>query len=115
VITVEPTAVTPAVINPAFKEVIDGIVPAATAADFQMALPITSVPAPAPTMIKALHPYSPTAPNQIAMAQGDVFTLLEGVGAWWNVQAANGTEGLVPSNYVEKVAGTVADNASSEA
>ena len=58
----------------------------------------------APIMIKALHPYSPTAPDQVAMTKGDLLTLLDGAGNWWKVKAENGTEGLVPSNYVEKVA-----------
>ena len=70
-------------------------------------VPPAQAPAPAPTMIKALHLYAPTAPNQIAMAQGETLTLLDGVGNWWKVRAANGTEGLVPSNYVEKVVAPV--------
>jgi hypothetical protein len=57
----------------------------------------------APTMVKALHPYTPTAANQIAMVQGDILTLIDGTGIWWKVKAATGQAGLVPSNYVEKL------------
>ena len=60
-------------------------------------------------MIKALHPYSPTAPNQIAMVQGELFTLIDDVGPWWKVKSAIGMEGIVPSNYVEKVEVPVAE------
>lgn len=65
---------------------------------------ITTTPFLAPIMIKAKHPFSPTAPNQIAMAKDELFTLLDGTGNWWKVKSANGADGLVPSNYVEKVA-----------
>ena len=56
--------------------------------------------------VKAVHAFSPTAPNQIAMMQGEIFTLVDGVGNWWKVKSASGTEGLVPSNYVEKIVAT---------
>lgn len=65
--------------------------------------PLPTPAAPALTTVKALHPFAPTAPGQIAMAQDEAFTLLDGVGNWWRVKAVIGTEGLVPSNYVEKV------------
>ena len=65
--------------------------------------PLPTPAAPAPTTVKALHPFAPTAPGQLAMAQHEAFTLLAGVGSWWRVKAVDGTEGLVPSNYVEKV------------
>jgi hypothetical protein len=54
-------------------------------------------------MVKALHPFAPTAPDQIAMAQGEMFTLIDGTGIWWQVKGATGQEGTVPSNYVEKL------------
>ena len=54
-------------------------------------------------MVKALHPYTPTAANQIAMVQGDILTLIDGTGVWWKVKAATGQDGLVPSNYVAKI------------
>jgi hypothetical protein len=37
------------------------------------------------------------------MAKDEVFTLVDGSGAWWKVKSASGADGLVPSNYVEKV------------
>ena len=62
-----------------------------------------SLPTKTATVIKALYPYWPTAPNQISMTKGETFTLLDDTGKWWKVRTASGTaEGLVPSNYVER-------------
>lgn len=47
-----------------------------------------------------------TAPDQIAITQGEAFTLLDGVGNWWKVKFVSGMEGLVPSNYVKKAYNT---------
>ena len=68
-------------------------------------LPVAPAAVPvAPTMmVKALHPYSPTAPDQIAMAVNELFTLIDDSGVWWKVKGAAGQEGVVPSNYVAKV------------
>ena len=86
-------------------------VPTNTTTETVLPAPLLPTSTPVLTMAKALHPYAPTAPNQIAMAQDERFTLLDSAGSWWKVKAANGTEGLVPSNYIEKVA----DNVSSDA
>ena len=67
-------------------------------------LPVAPAALVAPTvMVKALHPYSPTAPDQIAMAVNELFTLIDDSGSWWKVKGAAGHEGVVPSNYVAKV------------
>eukprot|EP00729_Bicosta_minor_P001506 gene1506-35467_t len=67
------------------------------------ALPVAPVVPALPSTCKALHPYTATAENQLTVAQGDILTIVDAAGPWWKVKASSGAEGLLPSNYVEKV------------
>lgn len=62
--------------------------------------------AAAPTLVKALYPFAATTDSHLSMVQGEIYTLLDGdygTSNWWRVKSKSGGEGVVPSNYVEKM------------
>eukprot|EP00160_Parvularia_atlantis_P014494 Unigene3637_Nuclearia_a/m.11099 Unigene3637_Nuclearia_a/g.11099 ORF Unigene3637_Nuclearia_a/g.11099 Unigene3637_Nuclearia_a/m.11099 type:complete len:252 (-) Unigene3637_Nuclearia_a:33-788(-) len=56
-----------------------------------------------PMPATALFSYTanPNDPNEISFAKGEVLTVLDRKGKWWRAKKADGTVGIVPSNYME--------------
>eukprot|EP00004_Rigifila_ramosa_P020324 TRINITY_DN526_c0_g1_i1.p1 TRINITY_DN526_c0_g1~~TRINITY_DN526_c0_g1_i1.p1 ORF type:complete len:1124 (-),score=315.94 TRINITY_DN526_c0_g1_i1:62-3412(-) len=64
--------------------------------------PPPAVPAKKP-QCKALYAYAPQNPDELAIAEGDVITILEeGADGWWKGEL-RGKIGVFPSNYVQKL------------
>jgi len=64
-------------------------------------------PSPHPTTqttqqwVVALYSYTPTAPHELYLEEGDHLLVLEKQdGGWWKVDK-NGKRGFIPCNYVE--------------
>ena len=54
--------------------------------------------------VKALHGYlAPADSGQLSLQSGEKLTLLSDGGNWWRCRNKSGVEGVVPSNYVERV------------
>ncbi|KAJ7155694.1 hypothetical protein C8R46DRAFT_1226765 [Mycena filopes] len=51
---------------------------------------------------QALHAYkgSPIDPNELSFAKGEILEIEDQEGKWWQARKADGTFGIVPSNYV---------------
>ncbi|KAJ7173172.1 hypothetical protein C8R46DRAFT_990971 [Mycena filopes] len=51
---------------------------------------------------QALHAYkgSPVDPNELSFAKGEILEIEDQEGKWWQARKADGTFGIVPSNYV---------------
>ncbi|KAJ7688881.1 hypothetical protein B0H17DRAFT_1202743 [Mycena rosella] len=58
--------------------------------------------AEAPLRAKALHAYhgSPEDPNELSFAKGEILEIDDQEGKWWQAKKADGTLGIVPSNYL---------------
>ncbi len=77
-------------------------------------LPATSLPsveAALPELpkgkVRALHAYlSPPDSGHLSLSAGSVLELLSDEGDWWRCRNTSGDEGIVPSNYVERVGET---------
>ncbi|KAJ7453375.1 hypothetical protein FB451DRAFT_1100213 [Mycena latifolia] len=55
-----------------------------------------------PLRAKALHAYhgSPEDPNELTFAKGEILEIEDQEGKWWHAKKADGTLGIVPSNYL---------------
>ncbi|KAJ7924204.1 hypothetical protein B0H13DRAFT_1204978 [Mycena leptocephala] len=55
-----------------------------------------------PLRARALHAYSgsPDDPNELAFEKGEVLEIEDQEGKWWQAKKADGTLGIVPSNYL---------------
>ncbi|KAJ6566139.1 hypothetical protein B0H19DRAFT_1024994 [Mycena capillaripes] len=55
-----------------------------------------------PMRARALHAYkgSPEDPNELSFAKGEVLEIEDQEGKWWQAKKADGTFGIVPSNYL---------------
>ncbi|EDR06234.1 uncharacterized protein LACBIDRAFT_329072 [Laccaria bicolor S238N-H82] len=53
---------------------------------------------------QALYAYkaSPDDPNELSFKKGDIFDIIDSSGKWWEVEAADGSTGIVPSNFVQR-------------
>jgi hypothetical protein len=53
---------------------------------------------------QALYDYqaSPDDPNELSFKKGDIFDITDSSGKWWEVEAADGSTGIVPSNFVRR-------------
>ncbi|KAJ7433699.1 hypothetical protein B0H11DRAFT_2121131 [Mycena galericulata] len=51
---------------------------------------------------RALHAYkgSPDDPNELSFAKGEILEIEDQEGKWWEAKKADGTVGIVPSNYL---------------
>ncbi|ORX74730.1 hypothetical protein DL89DRAFT_290220 [Linderina pennispora] len=51
---------------------------------------------------KALYAYNanPDDPNEVSFAKDEVMAIVDSNGKWWQVQKADGTVGIAPSNYL---------------
>ncbi|KAJ7737104.1 hypothetical protein B0H16DRAFT_108525 [Mycena metata] len=94
VVTPPPPPPTPTPMAP--SPVIQSIVGAAqvvardTASEFSEVLP----------RAQALHACSPEDPNELSFAKGEILEIEDQEGKWWQARKADGTFGIIPSNYV---------------
>ncbi|KAF7355821.1 hypothetical protein MVEN_00910300 [Mycena venus] len=51
---------------------------------------------------KAMYAYSASAddPNEISFTKGEILDIVDKQGKWWQAEKADGTVGIVPSNYL---------------
>ena len=52
----------------------------------------------------ALYEYAARDGEELTISKNENLTVLDSSGSWWRVKNEKGSVGLVPSNYVEKVA-----------
>lgn len=53
---------------------------------------------------RALYDYvaNPGDPSELSFKKGDVFNITDSsLGSWWDVEAADGSIGIICSNYVQ--------------
>jgi len=70
------------------------------------------LPTPLPTPVvqqypqhpraQGLYPFTATQPEQLSFNVGDILNLLNVDGPWWRAEL-NGREGMIPSNYVQRI------------
>lgn len=53
---------------------------------------------------RAIHPYNAANPRQLSLTEGDVFEVLDSAAPWWIAVNNKGEEGLVPSNFLDRLA-----------
>jgi len=51
---------------------------------------------------QALYPFVATQPQELSFNVGDILNLINLDGAWWRAEL-NGREGMIPSNYVQRI------------
>ena len=54
---------------------------------------------------RAMYEWKATADEQLDIAEGEIVTVINDAKKWWTVRNAQGSEGTVPSNYMEKIDG----------
>eukprot|EP00041_Stephanoeca_diplocostata_P017981 m.372909 g.372909 ORF g.372909 m.372909 type:complete len:672 (-) comp20879_c0_seq1:254-2269(-) len=60
--------------------------------------------------VVAVYPYNAAQSDDLHMAKGDVFTVLDDTEPnWWLARSAQGLQGHIPSNYVKKQEGILAE------
>ena len=52
---------------------------------------------------KVLHNFAPSEEDELALTKGTVVGILECNGSWWRAKNDQGQEGILPSNYVERI------------
>jgi hypothetical protein len=52
---------------------------------------------------KVLHNYKPVEEDELALSKGTIVSILESNGQWWRGKNEQGEEGVLPSNYVERI------------
>ncbi|KAJ7260700.1 hypothetical protein C8J57DRAFT_478908 [Mycena rebaudengoi] len=64
---------------------------------------IANIPEASPWKAKALHGYtaSPEDPTEMSFKKGDILDIEDRQGKWWEAKRADGTVGIVPSNYLQ--------------
>lgn len=79
--------------------------PAELAADNSPpATPTSSIHASEPQETgKMLYAFAADGENELRVSEGVVVTILEDDGSWMTVRRSDGSEGLVPTSYVEKI------------
>jgi len=55
-------------------------------------------------LARALYDYqaSPDDPNELSFKKGDIFDIIDSSAKWWEVEAMDGSTGIVPSNFVAR-------------
>ncbi|KAI8330922.1 SH3 domain-containing protein [Blakeslea trispora] len=56
--------------------------------------------------VQALHAYKASAedPNELSFSKGEFIEIVDRTGNWWQARKADGTVGIIPSNYVSNKA-----------
>ncbi|KAF1800529.1 hypothetical protein V8B55DRAFT_1535285 [Mucor lusitanicus] len=54
--------------------------------------------------VQALHAYqaNPDDPNELSFAKGETLDIVDRNGNWWQARKADGSVGIIPSNYVSR-------------
>jgi len=64
--------------------------------------PVLPVPVARFPQCQALYPFNASSPQELSFNVGDVLNLLNVEGQWWRAEL-NGREGMIPSNYVQRI------------
>lgn len=61
---------------------------------------------------RALYPYdaNPDDPNEVSITKDEVMLVIDDSGKWWQVKKEDGSVGIAPSNYLTRIASSVAEN-----
>ncbi|KAJ7271489.1 hypothetical protein C8J57DRAFT_1064751 [Mycena rebaudengoi] len=63
--------------------------------------PFVSPSESSPVTLKPNHTASPEDPTEMSFKKGDILDIEDRQGKWWEAKRADGTVGIVPSNYLQ--------------